>query len=92
MPGRILEVDTPSAVIGIDLIRQGLPWIGPVIDTTLENASVNHVEAAVIDEECIVLQLNLSDIRFGELDKHSVLVRHDCERPKEWALGVRRVS
>jgi hypothetical protein len=83
MPGRIAEVDASPTVIGIDLAGQGLLRIGPVFDATGEHALVNRVEAAVVNEECIVLHLNVGDIRLGELDKRVMIERYDRERPLE---------
>ena len=75
MSSRVAEVDAPSTVIGIDAARQGRLWIGPVFDSTLEDAPIDLVETAVIHEEGVVLHLDVVDARFSELEEDA-LVEH----------------
>src|ERR1700760_2666771 len=83
MPCRVVEVDAPSAMIGIDAIGQGLLGIGPVFDPILEDTRIDLVETPVIDEESVMLHLDVVDAWFSELEEDA-LAQPDRD---EWSPG-----
>ena len=83
MPSWVAEVNTPSAMIGIDATGQGCLGIGPVFDPTLENTCIDLVETPVIDKEGVMLHLDVVDAWFSELEE-DVLVQPDRD---EWSPG-----
>jgi hypothetical protein len=84
-----VEVDTPSAMIGIDATGQGLLGIGPVFDPILEDTRIDLVETLVIDEEGVILHLDVVDAWFSKLEDDA-LVQPDRD---EWnALMLQNVA
>src|SRR5690242_6826873 len=55
----VAEVDTPAAMVGVDLAGQSALRIGPVRDPTGDDAPVNRVETVVVHEKGIMLHLNV---------------------------------
>src|ERR1051326_5785267 len=80
-------------MIGIDATEQGRLRIGPMFDPVLEDARINLVETAVIDEEGVVLHLDVVDAWFSELEE-DVLVQPDRDEwsPDDWFGKAKEVG
>lgn len=83
MPGRVAEVDAPSAMIGIDATRQGRLGVGPVFYPTLEETRIDLVETPIIYEEGIMLHLDVVDAWFSELEEDALIQSNR----DEWSPG-----
>jgi hypothetical protein len=80
VPGRVLEIDAASAVLGVDLPGLGHVRVSPVFDPGCDQALVGPVEVRVVDQEGIVLHLDLYG-RLGELQHHAAAQADVDERP-----------
>ena len=67
MTSWVEEVDSATAMIGVDSPRQRLLWVGPVFKVRFTHARIDRIEARVVNQKRIVVHLNFSDIRLGEL-------------------------
>src|SRR5215469_4915014 len=74
-------------MIGIDATRQGRLGIGPVFDPVLEDARIDLVETAVIDEEGVVLHLDVVDAWFSKLEEDALIQPDGDEGPPDGWFG-----
>jgi hypothetical protein len=76
----VFEIDTAPAVVGVELTGERHSWVGPVLDSAINQALVDLIEALVIDEKGIMLHLDIVDDRLGELQEHAAIECHQRER------------
>lgn len=72
VPGRITEVHSPASVPVIDGARLSHSWICPVLDSILDEPCICGVEQFFVDAERVVLELDIVEWRFRELNKRAV--------------------
>ena len=71
-PSGLEEVDAAAAVVVVDLARPASCRVGPVVEATLDDAAVDGVEVAVVDQEGVVLRCDLPVAGRAEVERDAV--------------------
>src|ERR1700719_4267354 len=72
------EVDTPPAVVVVDLARAVVHRVGPVFKPSLADAAENSVKIRLADQECVVLWADRA-FGVGEVERDPVVEFHHVE-------------
>ena len=72
------EVDTPPAVVVVDLARAVAHRVGPVFKPSLADAAENSVKIRIADQEGVVLWADRA-FGVGEVERDTVVEFHHVE-------------
>src|SRR6516225_4391857 len=75
---RIAKIDAASAIVVVDLAGPAAPWISPVVEAAILDATEDGVEVSLADQEGVVLRPNRA-LGVGKVQRDAIIQFDDVE-------------